>query len=85
MTDASTDSDKVVAAKVPFAELCGLLEKLSKTQGNDKKKRVLGDFVDSWRRLHNETHTDDADTTVRNRVLCSVRPQPSSPTPWSQN
>ncbi|KAK7101253.1 DNA ligase 4-like [Littorina saxatilis] len=64
MTDASTDSDKVVAAKVPFAELCGLLEKLSKTQGNDKKKRVLGDFVDSWRRLHNETHTDDADTTT---------------------
>ena len=65
MAEAATNGDKVVAGKVAFAELCGLLEKLSKTQGNEKKKRVLREFVDRWRRLHSEVHSDDADTTVR--------------------
>ena len=65
MAEAATNGDKVVAGKVAFVELCGLLEKLSKTQGNEKKKRVLREFVDRWRRLHSEVHSDDADTTVR--------------------
>ena len=66
MAETSSASGKVVAEKVAFAELCGLLEKLSKTQGNDKKKRVLKDFVDQWRNLHNDIHSDDAELTVRN-------------------
>ena len=60
----STDSDTKVAAQVPFAELCGLLEKLSKTQGNEKKKKILENFIDHWRKLHNEVHKDDASKTV---------------------
>ncbi|XP_076463012.1 LOW QUALITY PROTEIN: DNA ligase 4-like [Babylonia areolata] len=64
MAEASSPGNVTVAGKVAFAELCGLLEKLSKTKGNDKKKRVLRDFVETWRRLHTETHTADADTTT---------------------
>nr|KAG5701196.1 hypothetical protein BaRGS_023305 [Batillaria attramentaria] len=67
MSDAAGtggDTRSEVAARVPFAELCGLLEKLSKTQGNDKKKRILKDFVDKWRNLHSEVHKDDADSTT---------------------
>ena len=76
MADDASGRDKVVAGKVPFAELCGLLEKLSKTQGNDKKKRVLRDFVDLWRRLHSEVHADDADITVR--VPSPTHPMPAT-------
>ncbi|KAL8610583.1 hypothetical protein ACOMHN_006302 [Nucella lapillus] len=64
MDEASTATDVTVAGKVAFAELCGLLEKLSKTKGNDKKKRFLKEFVDTWRHLHTETHADDAETTT---------------------
>ena len=53
-----------VASKVKFAELCGLLEKIEKTQGNDKKKRVLRGFVDKWREFHAEVHKDDIAETV---------------------
>lgn len=48
-----------VASKVSFAELCGLLEKISRTQGNDKKKRILKEFVDQWREFHKTIHNDD--------------------------
>ncbi|PVD23875.1 hypothetical protein C0Q70_17149 [Pomacea canaliculata] len=69
MADAAVSSDvnptsSTVASLVPFAELCGLLEKISKTQGNDKKKRVLKDFVDRWRNLHDDLHKKDSDTTM---------------------
>ncbi|XP_071117642.1 DNA ligase 4-like [Haliotis cracherodii] len=67
MADANGDGDVKtgvsVAAKVSFTELCGLLEKISRTQGNDKKKRVLRDFVEKWRDFHNETHGENKDTT----------------------
>lgn len=57
---ASNDgSNNSVASKVKFAELCGLLERIEKTQGNDKKKRVLKGFVDKWREFHKEIHNDD--------------------------
>jgi hypothetical protein len=68
-SSGSSQTGTVVAAQVSFTELCGLLEKLSKTQGNDKKKKVLKDFVDHWRKLHNEVHKDDADTTVSSFVF----------------
>lgn len=59
--DASDDGPSV-ASKVFFAELCGLLEKISKTQGNDKKKRIMKEFIDKWRDFHNQLHTDDKKT-----------------------
>ena len=52
----------VVAGNVAFAELCGLLERLQKMSGNDKKKRILKDFVDKWRQFHDDVHKDDKST-----------------------
>lgn len=62
------NSTVTVASKVPFAELCGLLEKVSKTQGNDKKKRILKDFIEKWRESHSTLHADNKD--VVSKSLC---------------
>ena len=35
--------------KVRFTEICGLLERLQKTTGNDNKKQILKDFISKWR------------------------------------
>lgn len=59
--DASDDGPSV-ASKVFFAELCGLLEKISKTQGNDKKKRIMKEFIDKWGDFHNQLHNDNKKT-----------------------
>ena len=48
--------DVTVASQVSFTELCGLLEKISRTQGNDKKKKFLKDFIDKWREFHDKIH-----------------------------
>lgn len=55
------DEGPTVASEVPFSELCGLLEKISKTQGNDKKKRILKDFIDKWREYHDKIHKGKKD------------------------
>ena len=66
MADASDDDVGVtVASKVQFSDLCGMLEKISKTQGNDKKKRVLKDFVDHWRQSHNSLHGENKNTVMK--------------------
>ncbi|KAL4236518.1 DNA ligase (ATP) [Mactra antiquata] len=57
------DVNETVASKVHFAELCGLLEKIAKTQGNDKKKRILKDFIDQWRQSHKILHENEKETT----------------------
>ena len=62
MEDTGGSEGVTVASKVHFAELCGLLEKISKTQGNDKKKRILKDFIDQWRQSHNALHGADKDS-----------------------
>ena len=65
MADKLESNDGVtVASKVHFAELCGLLEKISKTQGNDKKKRTLKDFIDQWRQSHKALHGEKKDTVL---------------------
>jgi hypothetical protein len=69
MDDAKPDSPAVtVASKVHFSEMCGLLEKISKTQGNDKKKRILKDFIDQWRKSHQVVHGSEK-TTVSVTML----------------
>uniref|UniRef100_A0A2C9JHQ7 DNA ligase n=1 Tax=Biomphalaria glabrata TaxID=6526 RepID=A0A2C9JHQ7_BIOGL len=59
---SSHDSIKsqTVACAVKFSELCGLLEKIQKTQGNDKKRKVLQDFIEKWRACHKELHTNNS-------------------------
>lgn len=58
----SSSSTGTVASQVKFSELCGLLEKIQKTQGNDKKKKVLKEFFDKWREFHLQIYQDDKDT-----------------------
>ena len=76
MADAANSLMEIsVASKVPFAEMCGLLEKVSKTQGNDKKKRILKDFTEKWRESHNTLHGDKKDVVSevnRSILLTSI-------------
>ena len=51
-----------VASKVPFFQLCNILERIQKKSGNDNKKKLLKEFVDEWRSFHAKIHKDDKDT-----------------------
>ena len=57
-----------VASQVPFAELCGLLERLQKTTGNEKKKKVLKDFIEKWRQYHETLHKPSSDTVSMEEI-----------------
>uniref|UniRef100_A0AAV2L6Q5 DNA ligase n=1 Tax=Knipowitschia caucasica TaxID=637954 RepID=A0AAV2L6Q5_KNICA len=52
-----------VAAKVPFLDLCNTLEKIQKAKTRPEKSRILGDFIDTWRKFHGVLHKDDPQTT----------------------
>ena len=54
-----------VASQIPFHDLCALMEKIHKTQGTDKKKKILSSFIERWRETHARLHHTDAATTVR--------------------
>ena len=45
-----------VASTVPFFDFCSLLEKISATKGNDKKKKLLSVFIEQWREAHDSLH-----------------------------
>ena len=64
MTLPSSSAVSEVAEQVPFFDLCSLLEKISATNGTDKKKKILKSFVEQWRGAHNRLHPTDANTTV---------------------
>ena len=51
-----------VASKVPFYQLCALLEKISKRPGNDAKKKLLKEFIDEWRDFHQRLHAGNENT-----------------------
>lgn len=53
-----------VAAEVPFQDMCGLMERVQKMSGLEKKKRILASFLEKWREEHLRLHPTDADTTV---------------------
>ena len=53
-----------VAAEVPFHDVCSLMERVQKTSGLEKKKKILASFLVKWREEHNRLHPTDADTTV---------------------
>eukprot|EP00731_Ephydatia_muelleri_P008064 Em0004g402a len=54
-----------VASQIPFHDLCALMEKIHKTQGTDKKKKILSSFIERWRETHARLHHTDSATTVR--------------------
>eukprot|EP00731_Ephydatia_muelleri_P008408 Em0004g746a len=37
-------------------DLCALMEKIHKTQGTDKKKKILSSFIERWRASHQRGH-----------------------------
>eukprot|EP00731_Ephydatia_muelleri_P035604 Em0140g7a len=41
---------------IPFHDLCALMEKIHKTQGTDKKKKILSSFIERWRETHARLH-----------------------------
>ena len=51
--------EKTVAAHVPFHDFVMLCEKISKTQGKEKKKDILRKFVNHWRNAHLKMHGDN--------------------------
>ena len=51
-----------VASKVPFHVLAVLLDKIAKLSGTDQKKRLLKEFIQEWRKHHNQLHADDPNT-----------------------
>ena len=53
-----------VASKVPFSQLCALLDKISNRSGTDAKKKLLKEFMRKWRDFHNKLHKD-GENTVR--------------------
>ncbi|XP_029633322.1 DNA ligase 4 isoform X1 [Octopus sinensis] len=58
MDVAQTDKpvETKISDKVHFEELTGLLEKIKKAQGIEKKKQNLRLFLDQWRQKHKELH-----------------------------
>lgn len=45
-------------------DLAGLLEKISKVKGTERKKQLFKTFLEQWREAHKKLHPTDADTTV---------------------
>lgn len=59
--DVDIKLELMVVFKVFFVELCGLLEKIFKIYGNEKKKVVLGIFVEKWCEFYQELYKDNLD------------------------
>eukprot|EP00731_Ephydatia_muelleri_P033438 Em0029g44a len=53
-----------VASQIPFHDLCALMEKIHKTPGTDRKKKILSSFIERWRETHARLHHTDAATTT---------------------
>lgn len=56
-------SHPTVAAQVPFLHLCNTLEKIQKSKLRPDKSKILGDFIESWRKFHSALHKDNLATT----------------------
>ncbi|KAM9766683.1 DNA ligase 4 isoform 2-T4 [Menidia menidia] len=63
MEAAASESGPTVAAQVPFLHLCNTLEKIQKAKLRPEKSKILGDFIESWRKFHSALHKDDPHTS----------------------
>lgn len=61
---ATSATPASVAAEVPFQDLCSLLERIDKTSGTDRKKKILATFIERWREAHTGLHRTGAATTT---------------------
>ena len=46
----------VVAAEVPFFDICMVMQKTSDTQGKEKKKDIFRKFLSHWKHAHVKMH-----------------------------
>ncbi|KAG9492228.1 hypothetical protein GDO78_000637 [Eleutherodactylus coqui] len=54
---------KTVASQVPFADLCSTLERIQKCKKRPEKANILKQFVESWRKFHDDLHKSEPTTT----------------------
>ncbi|PIK62711.1 putative DNA ligase 4 [Apostichopus japonicus] len=59
MADQATPQEETVATYIPFAELCGFLEKVQRKQGSDNKKAIFKSFLEKWRECHTQLHKNN--------------------------
>ena len=52
-----------ISSKLPFQRIAALCERISKTQGKDKKKDVMKKFISDWRAEHKRIHGDTKTVT----------------------
>uniref|UniRef100_A0A8C5LLV9 DNA ligase n=1 Tax=Leptobrachium leishanense TaxID=445787 RepID=A0A8C5LLV9_9ANUR len=60
---SSTALSTTVASKVPFDDLCSVLEKIQKSKKRADKSKVFEKFVGSWREFHGALHKDNPQST----------------------
>ncbi|XP_071488614.1 DNA ligase 4-like [Diadema antillarum] len=60
---SSAPAGVTVAGQIPFAEICGFLERVQKKKGNDQKRNLFKDFLEKWRAFHKQLHAKNPTTT----------------------
>lgn len=56
MADNTANTKTTIASDVPFHVFAVLCEKISKTQGKEKKKSLMKKFIGYWRDSHKKLH-----------------------------
>ena len=69
----SSTSRETVAKSVPFGDFCLVLEKISTTKGNDKKKGLLKKFIDRWRDGHRSLYGEGHASSANVRALVHMQ------------
>ncbi|XP_051025411.1 DNA ligase 4 [Acomys russatus] len=60
---ATSQTSQIVAAHVPFADLCSTLERMQKSKDRAEKIRHFKEFLDSWRNFHDALHKNKKGVT----------------------
>lgn len=60
---APAPTGPTVAGQIPFAQLCGFLDRVQKKKGSDAKKQLFKEFLDKWTSFHKELHAKTPKTT----------------------
>lgn len=71
MADQSTPQEETVATYIPFAELCGFLEKVQRKQGSDNKKAIFKSFLEKWRECHTQLHKNNPNVVGYLQIVMS--------------
>ena len=67
----TTATTTTIASDVPFHVFAVLCEKISKTQGKEKKKLLMKKFIGYWRDSHQKVHGQQK--TVSLKLLTQIK------------